>query len=539
MMDAPAPSVAPGRDADWRFLLPSPFGGSFEHLVLLGGSPDLASTILDLGVARRVSITINLADDADAVVLLAGADESVDTAVRSLRPDGVLYWEVDRRIPRQFALTPARAMRRLTGSGVTASAAYWVKPGFPERQMYLPMGVTGALRWYLDTLYTPSSLGRRVLKAGLRALTACSGALASFAPCYAMTAVRGRPRQASVIEGAWHDRGRVTGGVAPVFLAHGTAEWNRLAVLLFESNGAPSPALALKFPRRAAFNQQVEWEHTFLQETGAGLPPALRGSLPSSSLFHWRDLSVGVQSCVPGAALSSRTGAGIGQVLDDLHVAARWVTEFHQATTLETAPAHQWLAKRLVAGLCTEYEATFGLTGAERHLFATLARRLDAADRGVLPIVWQHTDFGPWNVYRDGNHVSVIDWEVARRGPALVDPLYFAAEWSTMVAAPATKQERDLHFASLFCDLPGDDTLTQAIHRELADYLRRLHVASSLLPFLVVYTFLEQVLERARRFTALECADAADHAANRYVRYLRVLAEHAGTLFPEEARHAA
>jgi aminoglycoside phosphotransferase (APT) family kinase protein len=535
--DALGTCAAAGREADWRFLLPAPSGGSFEHLLLLGGSAALARTVLDLGVARHVSRTIDAAGVADAVVVLAGARESIDGAVRSLRQDGALYWEIDRRVARQLPLTPARAISRLRRSGVVASAAYWVKPGFPQRQMYLPVGAAGAFRWYLDTLYRSTSVPRRILKAGLHALTSSGAALGSFAPCYAVTGARGTPRPASIVGTGWHDGARSIAGMDPVFLAHGTAEWSRIAVLLFEAH-APSPTVALKFPRRAAFNQQVEWEHRFLREVGGGLPAGLRRSLPWSSLFHWNDLSVCLQSCVAGATLSSRAGADAGQLIDDLHAVARWLAEFHRATRLETAPAHQWLAQRLVAELCTEYEATFGLTSAERHLFATLTRRLDATDAGLLPVVWQHTDFGPWNVYRDGNHLSVIDWEAARRGPPLVDLLYFAAHWSTTVAAPAT-EEWDAHFASLFCDPRANGMLVGAIHREIAEYMRRLHIPSSLFGFLLVYTVLEQALDRARRFAAFECADATEHADNRYVRYLRVLAQHAGTLFPEELPHAA
>jgi Ser/Thr protein kinase RdoA (MazF antagonist) len=528
--------LASSREADWRFLLPSPAGGSFEHLVLLGGSRDLVETVLDLGVARRVSSRVLSAADADAVIVLAGATCSIDAAAGALRPDGVLYWEIDRRTSRGVALSPARAIRRLGRYGVTTSAAYWVKPGFPDREMYLPIGATGALRWYLDTLYRSNSVGRRALKALLRALASHSRGLAAFAPCYAVTGVRGTRRQPAVTEAALQ-RGACSASVDSVFLAHGTAEWSRMAVLLFEPS-TRSPSVTLKFARRPAFNAQVDWEHTFLREIAARLPADVRRSLPSSSLFCWNALSVCAQGCVTGAPLSSRTGAGAGQVVDDFLGASRWLADFHQATTLETAPADAWLARRLVAGLCKEYELAFGLTDAERRLFATLARRLDALNGAALPIVWQHTDFGPWNVYRDGDRVSAIDWEVARRGPALVDLLYFATHWSSAITAPGSGEEQAVHFASLFCEEPADGTLAAAIRRGIAEYMHRLQIPSSLLPYLLVYTVLEQVLDRARRFADLRRTDAADHADNRYVRYLRVLA-HANTLFPEELPHAA
>ena len=46
------------RRADWRFLLPNPPEGSFQHLVLLGGPAGLAKRIVEEGIARRVSCEI-------------------------------------------------------------------------------------------------------------------------------------------------------------------------------------------------------------------------------------------------------------------------------------------------------------------------------------------------------------------------------------------------------------------------------------------------------------------------------------------------
>ena len=51
-----------------------------------------------------------------------------------------------------------------------------------------------------------------------------------------------------------------------------------------------------------------------------------------------------------------------------------------------------------------------------------------------LPTVLTHNDYGPWNIHRDGDRITVIDWELGpdaagRRGPALADLIYFATEW--------------------------------------------------------------------------------------------------------------
>ena len=163
-------TVSPVRNADWRFLLPAPNGEAFGHLLLLGGTPQLQATLLELGVARRVSRSVRAGDTADALVILAGAGGPIDLAIEQLEAHGVLYWEVDRRTAGDLTLTPARAMRRLAEHGLTPDLAYWVKPGFPDRHMYVPVDSPGAVTWYLDTLYRAKGLPRRLFGAALRLL---------------------------------------------------------------------------------------------------------------------------------------------------------------------------------------------------------------------------------------------------------------------------------------------------------------------------------------------------------------------------------
>lgn len=525
------------RQSDWRFLLPRAEGRAFEHLLLFGGSPELAASLLDLRVANRVSCEVRRGERADAVIVLAGAAESLETAAPCVSDNGVLYCEIDRRTPRQFGVTPANALRRARRHGLTPTAAYWVKPGFPERQMYLPLDAQCAFQWYLDTLFRSTTRPRRALRAGLRALARDRAGLARFAPCFAITAVRGSARFPAVLERAYHEGIWNGNATQPVLLAHGAAEWSRVALLLFDTN-ARCPKAVLKLPRRSLFNPQIEWEHKILRQLGFGLPDAMRESLPVSALFRWNDLAVSVETCVTGATLSSRTGAADNDALEDLHLTASWLASFHRQTTIETVPARAWLNRHLINGICADYAATFGLTGAERQLFATLSSCLERADLGMMPIVWQHMDFGPWNVYRDSNRLSVIDWEMARRGPALADLLYFATHWGSAVAKSAGDADGLDHFASLFCAPSSPNAFVRAIRREIAEYMRGLDVGTSLFAFLLFYTFLEQALDRAGRFKTLECANGASRAGNRYVGYLGVLAQHANALFTEEAGRA-
>ena len=124
---------------------------------------------------------------------------SLDAIAPYLQSNGVLYWEIDRRAPGRLALTPGRAMRQLRRFGLSQAATYWVKPGFPDRQMYLPFSAAGAFRWYVNTLHRSRTLPTLLINAALRALAVTTHGLRALAPCFAVTAVRGPVRPATVV----------------------------------------------------------------------------------------------------------------------------------------------------------------------------------------------------------------------------------------------------------------------------------------------------------------------------------------------------
>src|SRR5215216_6488128 len=137
---------------------------------------------------------------------------------------------------------------------------------------------------------------------------------------------------------------------------------------------------------------------------------------PYTTLFRVGDVSLTAETCVHGTSVATRSGPGAAS-LADLHCTARWLTNFHRETTRGHAEAMDWVAQELCGRLASEYTRLFGPLPAETRLFDAALESVNGGT-GELPIVWQHTDLGPWSVYRDGAHVSVIQWESARRGPA-------------------------------------------------------------------------------------------------------------------------
>jgi hypothetical protein len=519
---------------DWRFLLPAVPAGGFEHLLLAGGTPQHEETALAHGVAQRVSSTPRHGDAFDAIVVLAGAN--ADAAIlSSLAAGGAVYWEVDRRARGAHTLTPRRAVSRLRRHGITPVGAYWVKPWFPARHMYLSLDAPEAFRWYVDSLCGSRTRSRRILKTAVRAYIACHGPLAACTPCYAVVGTRDTAVPAALLAQARALGACDAGVLRPVMLAHGGLPWNRMAMLLF-APGNSTPRYVIKSSRTTRFNASVEWEHRVLRELASTLPPRLRRSIPASNLFHWNDLAVAVESCAQGSSLSSRIGASADVVLDDLRVAFGWLGSFHTETSSERPPARGWLVRHLVEGLFAEYAATFSLTAAESCLFSAVARALSCLDGLTLPIGWHHTDFVPWNAYRDGDELRVIDWEVARRGLAAADVFQYLLHWDAELHRHAHQPpdiDRVLAYLCGAAPFPLGDECQRIVHA----YLDRVGVDAALLPYVLVYALIEQALEQARRLRDSNCSLRPERIPE--VAYLRAMGEQTARWFGMEQRRAA
>ena len=515
------------READWQFLLPRAEAGVFRHLLLLGGSPALGGHVGELGIANRVSRSPGRGAPADLVVVLADAGISIDSLAPHIADDAVLYVEVDRRQPGRRMLTPRRTMRMLAAHGFTNSTAYWVEPGFPRREMYLPFGRRGALRSYLDAMYRPPSCGRRLLKSAMKTLTQHDAMFAAMAPCYAIISARGMTlRPPALVEQAC---GPGDEAAEPVLLAAGDTDASRLVFLLFDGH-AERPSAVLKLARAVTFNDAVEREHAVLRDVAAMVSDALLPSIPPCTLLRAGDRLLTAEGCITGIPVASRSGASASAALDDLRCVTAWLTSFHRETTCGHVDATDWVAHELVGRLSAEYEALFGVTAARQRLF-DVARRSADADMGELPIVWQHMDFGPWNIYREGAQVSVIDWKSARRGPALADLLYFVLHWSAAVHGCETRGQRIQHFESLFCAPLSTDATGRAIDAQLSAYMHAVGVAPALLPHVLLYTVLAHAVGRARLLQRTGRALSRDTVVNEYIGDVDVLARHQDLLF--------
>jgi hypothetical protein len=527
--------LAPLHHADWRFLLPGNSTRPYDLLVLFGGQPGLASRLADVGVARRVVAPHANAPSADLVAVLRDSRSSLREAAALLRPGGVLYLEVDRRRPATVGLTPGRARRRLEALGITPLASYAALPTFATRKVFLPLESEAAFRWFARTLYPPTTPGRRMLETALR-LASMNGTVPAFAvPCFCIVGVAGK---------------RLDGRLAP--LAHPglpsrarrpevrtllLADQGNRAVMLPFAIGDEEPAAALKIPKLPEFNDRTENDQATLERIRERLDPPLRRSLPTPlGTYRSGDVSITAERYLSGRPLSStsgRWGGSLGEKLDDLHLAAHWLGDFHRQMEVRRPPWGVGERRKWIEDPLTQYDALFRANDTEKRLFNAVSRRAEVLGGASLPIVLLHRDFNVWNLFRDGEELRVIDWEGARPGLALCDLLHFVTHWHEAARGLRSRTSRLRGFRRLFCEHPRSDPAGVAVHQAIGQYMAALQIDARFYPLLLVYTWVEMALRRAEQQRLQSSLTENARSGNHNVDLIGILAGCTERIFAE------
>ena len=548
------------RRADWRFLLPAPSAGAcFEDLVILGATPRLPDVLADLGLARRIASTLPHHGAADAVVVLHNAASALEAAARAVRPGGVFYCEIDRRSRSGLLQTPARVGRALRRAGLTPAAAYWVIRDFDDPRRFIPIHRGRAIQWYFADVLPPWSPQRRIAAWAARFLTGGRGDLfASVVPCFGVVAVKRpvasvvdrpvsiEPKGAERLPSVIADR-RVW-AAAPAdtvaLVTSGQDDGSRVVLLPFETR-TTKPAIAVKIARHACFNHRTAAEHRALTAVHDRLGGSLADSVPRPGWCGaWNGLAVAVEQCAPGPTLRSTSGAWARSQrarIDDLRAATDWTTAFNRAWCVER---QTWSAVRYgqwIEPAIDRYRDVFRTTRDHDRLFAAMRARSATLGGATVPIVLQHNDLGPWNIHRDGDRLTVIDWEQdgcdlsERVGLPVLDLVYFITHWfyDARVLRRADDQLRG--FERLFTAEPRDRFVAAATDA-IATYVRRLEIDRPFVPVLLVLTWIARALDRLARYGG-GSAPPNDPACTRYQQYVDILARRVDYLF-DVARHA-
>jgi Ser/Thr protein kinase RdoA (MazF antagonist) len=311
-------------------------------------------------------------------------------------------------------------------------------------------------------------------------------------------------------------------------------ERSRVILLPFPPD-AEEPAVVLKLSRRHDFNVHSEREQAALTELRSILDESMKQSIPKPiAMLSRGKLVVGVESYNPGRSLSSTSGRWQGSTkrkTSDLLLASRWLGDFHSQAQVSREPwGPDHIASFVEMPLAT-YTQTFGPTPNEQRLFKAVRHRASAMLGKPFPIVWQHHDFGEWNIYRVRDQIRVIDWERAKTGPALCDLLWFVAHWHIIAQNIRGDQGQLNAFRELFLDPTPLKLSVKAVRQAISEYLSRLEIDSRFFPTFLVVTWAEHALDHFERQQATGAGKENLRGANRYISYVTTLAQHRERLF--------
>jgi hypothetical protein len=342
-------------------------------------------------------------------------------------------------------------------------------------------------------------------------------------PCLIITAVRGPVDAArlGVLSGA-----KLPADARPLVLATGADTYARVVLLPFAA-GSRRPLAVLKAAQVAARNPSIEHEQRSLATTRALLSPSMRETVPRPlGSFGWGDVRIGIESCAPGRLLSATRQRRLRSALDDLRLVCHWLTEFQR----QVAPdgAQPWTAADIaywVERPLASYVETFGASADEADLFARVRACAAALHGSRLPRVWQHWGLCDQNIYRDGQHLTVVDWEGGGPGLPVFDLLSFGSQWYQRAVS-----ERAAPGAAL---LVGQqlDPQARALRAHMDAYLGSLGVDPRFLPLLGALTWVWRALGRTNRGRGSGPQSADPRDGNPHVGVVSQLSRHVEQLF--------
>ena len=326
----------------------------------------------------------------------------------------------------------------------------------------------------------------------------------------------------------------------PFLLTSGIDDGSRVVILPFgpESN---RPELVLKAARLPGFNTNVEGEQRTLTELRSCLDATMRQTIPEPlGTFHFGELAVGAESCAHGRSLFATNidwRAPAHEKIDNLRLAARWLIRFHQQTQCRDASLGAVVFAQRAAVFFDRFSREFNATASEQRLLADILTRARALVDQRLPLVWQHNDFGPWNIYRHGADLTVIDWEIGwgpgfdRVGPPVCDVLYLVTHWSYSARRLFSPAAELAGFHQLFLATDNDDAYVAAAREMVAMYLEAMRIDRRFLPLVLVYTWVERAVKRLDRKRLLGTVEPSSRAGDQFAAYVNHLGDHADLLF--------
>jgi hypothetical protein len=531
-LSPPPPALL--RQTDWRFLLPNSEGECWDHIVLLGGSPELARLITERGIARRVTSEIPRERCADAVVVLRRGVRSLKRAVACLLPGGVLYAEI-----RGLRFTPGRIDRSLRELGLTQVRPYWIRPSLARLEAYLPLDAARTVSWYFENVFSERNPQRRLAGTWLRLATKLgSRFLQHLVVDSAVTAVAregattpsllGHPGLPSRLRGPGERLLVLTGGDA--------RDIYRRVVLLPFGPEAGEPELVIKLWRSSDRNVDSSNEQSTLTAISSRVGVESKSVPAPLGLFRWGQLNFGVESYCPGrsfAVSNSRSGRSRRRKVEDLKNVMAGFAEFYGRAVIRREPWSAGDISERVEGVLQSYETELLTTSGERRLFEAVRRRSEFLLGSPLPIVWSHPDLGPSNVLIRSDGITIIDWAKAAPGLPLLDVLYFVLISCFAICDARDEKGRLGVVRRLFLESNPGDRMAVVVQEGFERCLDSMGADRRFFPILLVLLWSSRSVGRLERSRAVARGEEGINpkVGNPYPSYVRALGEGSDELF--------
>jgi hypothetical protein len=526
------------RSLDWRLLLPAPPSGRFERLALIGADDAAIAAARAAGVAGDVVTRLDAGVRADAIVCRQRASVSLEAAAAALAPGGVLYLEVDRGWGVRAGADAAVA--QLAGLGLQAVGRYWPHHGFDEPEVYLPLDVPAALEWYFQNVFVITTRRARLLARPTQlAARAFGGSLATAVPrvCLVLSATTPMAAPGVLSAPGLPDSIRAP-DVRPLVLMNG-GWWSRVVVLPFAPERR-KPLAAVKLWRTRGDPGRVEREQRGQRTVRGLLPPTLRDAVPEPlAVADWAGQIVAVERSAEGQWIVARRARRrrFSAHLRELELVSDWLVEFGRHAEVARRPWDDddiatWIEHPLEA-----YGQAFDLTAPEQRLAAAVVQRAGELVGAALPFVWCHNDFSRLNIYCSADAIGVVDWEGLGAGLPATDLLYYLPNWFFRARRVSTREQTFSAFAELFLEGGAGGRAVAAARSALRTYTAALELDDRLPPLLLVGEWVRRAVGRHKRMyqDGSPPPDAA-RSANRYARYVSILAGHTDLLFAQPYR---
>ncbi len=414
------------------------------------------------------------------------SDPGCNIASESLGPGSAIYTEWSPGLPGRIG----RIRRSLAAAGFPGAFIFRPWPSIHAAQFWAPLESGPVLAYLRNQRPRPKTLARRVADA-LRWFGWRKG-IGPGPPICAVTDCA-TPALSRVVSESWPEADLGPTPIRPswLLLTSGSRATSKVVALVFDDTHS-APRLVLKFSRLDEYSPALANE-------GRTLRALARRSIPGiPKLFSQTELNGGpvlVESAMPGKPLCSFLNSR--NYRDLAWKATDWLIRFAgRAAPIRRDDWH----RGIVTPILDQFQRSFRRVADPAMLRDTEALLSTLPD---LPLVCEHRDFSPWNVFIDPEGgVAVLDWESAElQGLPVLDLIYFLTYLAfEFDRAPHKRSHRESYRASF-----DAATFTGQVHHEcIRRYLDQTGVAPAAIPALRALVWLIHSRSEYQRL----CADA-------------------------------